>query len=180
MTIISDSITIAIRIIIFSILPSWGLANATATLVGQNLGANQPERAEKTVWTAGWYNMLFLLGLSILFFFFAEDICGIFTKDVVVIKEAALCLKVICTGYIFFGYEMIIMQAFNGAGDTYTPTLLSFIFMWLGQIPLAYTLAYTLGWNSMGVYIAIAFSSFLISMAAVYLFRKGKWKKMMV
>lgn len=168
--------TIAIRIIIFSILPSWGLSNATATLVGQNLGAGQPDRAEKTVWTAGWYNMLFLLFLSIIFFTMAQPICALFTQDIAVVNEAAVCLKIICCGYIFFAYQMIINQAFNGAGDTFTPTLLSFIFMWLVQIPLAYVLSYHIGFDSHGVYIAIAVSSVLITAAAIYLFRKGKWK----
>ncbi|NNE27614.1 MAG: MATE family efflux transporter [Saprospiraceae bacterium] len=172
--------TIAIRIIIFSILPSWGLSNATATLVGQNLGAGEPDRAEKTVWTAGFYNMMFLFVLSIIFFLFAKPISSIFTQDVLVINESALCLKIICLGYIFFAYQMVINQAFNGAGDTYTPTMLSFIFMWLVQIPLAYILAYVVEFNSMGVYMAISISSIFISTAAVYLFRKGKWKSQVV
>ncbi|MBT8229839.1 MAG: MATE family efflux transporter [Bacteroidia bacterium] len=172
--------TIAIRIIIFTILPSWGLANATATLVGQNLGAGEPERAEKTVWKAGFFNMIFLLFLSIFFIIFAKPISSIFTDDIAVINESALCLKVICLGYIFFAYEMIISQAFNGAGDTYTPTLLSFIFMWLLQIPLAYVLSFTLNLESLGVYMAISISSVFISMTAVYLFRKGRWKNTIV
>lgn len=172
--------TIAIRIIIFSILPSWGLANATATLVGQNLGANSPDRAEKTVWTAGFYNMIFLLCLSIIFIFFAKPITGFFTDDAQVIQEASLCLLVICLGYIFYAYDMIINQAFNGAGDTYTPTLLSFIFMWLIQIPVAYLLSYTFNFGSLGVYISISTSSALMAMTAVFLFRKGKWKNMQV
>ena len=172
--------TIAIRIIIFSILPSWGLSNATATLVGQNLGAGEPDRAEKTVWTAGFYNMVFLFILSVIFFLFAKPISGIFTQDALVIEESVLCLKIICLGYIFFAYQMVINQAFNGAGDTYTPTMLSFIFMWLVQIPLAYTLAYVVEFNSMGVYMAISISSIFISTAAIYLFRKGKWKTRVV
>ena len=172
--------TIAIRIIIFTILPSWGLANATATLVGQNLGAGEPDRAEKTVWKAGFYNMIFLFILSVFFIFFAHPISSLFTDNTVVIKESALCLKVICLGYIFFAYQMIISQAFNGAGDTYTPTLLSFIFMWLIQIPLAYGLSYTMSLSSLGVYMAISISSVFISITAVILFRQGKWKTTIV
>ncbi len=172
--------TIAIRIIIFTILPSWGLSNATATLVGQNLGAGKPERAEKTVWKAGFFNMVFLFIISIIFFLFANPISSFFTQDLAVVHESAMCLRIICLGYIFFAYQMIISQAFNGAGDTYTPTLLSFIFMWLVQIPLAYILSFTLGFESQGVYMAISISSVFISSAAVYLFRKGKWKEMKV
>jgi len=168
--------TIAIRIIIFSILPSWGLSNATATLVGQNLGASSPDRAEKTVWKAGRYNMFFLLFLSVLFFLFAHPICRQFTTDPMAVDEAVRCLKVICLGYIFFAYQMIINQAFNGAGDTVTPTKLSFVFMWLVQIPLAYYLSYNTFLGSMGVYVSISVSSVLMSMAAIYLFRKGRWK----
>ena len=172
--------TIAIRIIIFTILPSWGLANATATLVGQNLGANQADRAEKTVWLAGRYNMIFLLGVSVSFFIISKWLVSQFTTDTKVIEEAVFCLKIICLGYIFFAYEMIINQAFNGAGDTVTPTILSFIFMWLIQIPLAYVLANYFGLESKGVYISISVSSTLMTFAAVYLFRKGKWKLMKV
>lgn len=172
--------TIAIRIIIFSILPSWGLSNATATLVGQNLGAHEAGRAEQTVWKAGKYNMLYLLLLSVIFFLFAPWICSFFSSDPVVVREAVHCLKIICLGYIFFAYQMIINQAFNGAGDTATPTKLSFIFMWLIQIPLAYFLAGQTELNSSGVYVSIAVSSVLMSLAAIYLFKQGKWKEVIV
>jgi len=172
--------TIAIRIIIFSILPSWGLSNATATLVGQNLGASEPERAEITVWQAGKFNMLFLLFLSIIFFCFAPFIVSFFTTDATVAQEAVNCLKIICLGYVFFAYQMIINQAFNGAGDTVTPSWLSFIFMWLVQIPLAYVLAIHTALESKGVYISIAVSSMLMTAAAIYLFRKGRWKQVEV
>ena len=172
--------TIGIRIIIFSILPSWGLANATATLVGQNLGAGQPERAETTVWKAGFYNVFFLLSLTLIFVLFGEPICSIFSTDPEVIKEASLCLMVICLGNVFFSYQMIVTQAFNGAGDTTTPTILSFIFMWLVQIPLSYTLAVSLNMGSLGVYIAIGISSLLIALAAIFLYRRGKWKNVVV
>jgi len=169
--------TIAIRIIIFSILPAWGLANATATLVGQNLGANQAERAERTVWMAGKYNMIFLLILSIVFILFGKVIVSFFTEDPLVVQEGILCLKIISLGYVFFAYEMIIAQAFNGAGDTITPTVLNFIFMWLIQIPLAYYLSYYLIGDSRGVYLSIAISSSLMASCAIFLFKKGRWKK---
>jgi putative MATE family efflux protein len=172
--------TIAIRIIIFSILPSWGLSNATATLVGQNLGAKKPERAEITVWKAGRYNMIFLLMLSVLFLLAAKQICGFFTNDTTVIREAVLCLMIISTGYIFYAYQMIISQAFNGAGDTATPTKLNFVFMWLIQIPLAYFLSYYTALESRGVYVSISLSSVLLTIVAVYIFRKGNWKKVKV
>ena len=171
--------TIAIRVVIFSILPSWGLAMATATLVGQNLGANEPDRAEKTVWKACRYNMIYLVSLSVIFLIFGRYIIEIFTQDQVVIDEGVLCLKIICLSYIFFSYQMIILQAFNGAGDTRTPTWLSFIFMWLVQIPLAYVLAQT-ALGTIGVYIAICVSSFLITIASIVVFRQGKWKEIVV
>jgi len=168
--------TFAIRVIIFTILPSWGLANAVATLVGQNLGAGNPERAETTVWTAGKYNMYFLLGVSIIFFLIAEWIIGIFSKDPVVLDYGVSALKILCASYIFFAYQMILGQAFNGAGDTRTPTIMNFIACWLIQIPLAYFLAITVDLKVPGVYWAIAISSAILAAMSIYLFRKGKWK----
>jgi len=172
--------TIGIRIIIFSILPSWGLSNATATLVGQNLGAHNAERAEKTVWLASKYNAIFMVTLSILFFLGANWISSFFTQEQEVIDQSSLCLRILCLGYIFFAYQMILSQAFNGAGDTYTPTLLSFVFMWLMQIPLSYYLANYLEYGPLGVYAAICISQMFMSFASIYLFRKGNWKKIKV
>jgi len=168
--------TIGIRVIIFTILPSWGLANAAATLVGQNLGANQAERAEKTVWTAAKYNTFFLVFVAIVFFIFADPVLAMFTSDQAVISEGSICLKILCTSYLFFGYGMIISQAFNGAGDTYTPTKINFIGNWIIQIPLAYGLAIYLGLGPTGVYSAIVIAALFIMIMAIYLFRKGKWK----
>jgi len=168
--------TIGLRIIIFSILPSWGLANATATLVGQNLGAQQPERAEKTVWKAAFFNMLFLLGISFIYILLSKPICSFFSTDAAVINEAALCLIILSFGYVFFAYQMTVNQAFNGAGDTYTPTVISFVVMWLIQIPLAYLLAMKMDMGSKGVYLAIVISNVIASMTSVILFRRGKWK----
>jgi len=172
--------TIALRIIIFSILPSWGLANATATLVGQNLGADQADRAETTVWKAARYNMYFLLFISIVFLLAARPITGLFTTDPQVVKEATLCLWILSLGYVFFAYQMTVNQAFNGAGDTYTPTLINFVVMWLFQIPIAYLLSTHFGYGSRGVYVTIVLSNILATITSVVIFRKGRWKKVLV
>lgn len=172
--------TIAIRIIIFTILPSWGLANAVATLVGQNLGAKDPERAEKTVWMAGKYNMLFLLGISIIFFFSADFFISLFSQNPIVMSHGSSALQILCVSYIFFAYQMIIGQAFNGAGDTRTPTIMNFIACWLIQIPLAYFLAIQIEMGTSGVYWAIAISSTILALMGIYLFRLGKWKQKIV
>lgn len=168
--------TIAIRLIIFTILPSWGLANAAATLVGQNLGAGKPERAEKSVWAAAYYNMLFLLSVSIIYFIMAPYILPFFDPNPEVIQAGVLSLRVICVGYVFFAYGMVISQAFNGAGDTRTPTLINLICFWLIQIPLGYLLAVPLGFKLAGVCAAIGISETILALIAIYLFKKGTWK----
>ncbi|UZR93971.1 MATE family efflux transporter [Chondrinema litorale] len=172
--------TIAFRIIMFTILPSWGVANAAATLVGQNLGAKKPEMAEKAVWLASFYNMIFLGLISALFFIRANDFVGIFTSEPQVVSQATLSLKIICCGYIFFAYGMVISQSFNGAGDTFTPTLINFICYWLVQIPLAWFSSVYFGFGVAGVYFAIAFSLSLLAIISIILFRQGRWKKVMV
>lgn len=172
--------TIGIRIIIFTILPSWGLSNAVATLVGQNLGAGKPERAEKTVWKAGFYNMLFMVSISIIFFLFARFMVGLFIDDLIVIEYGVSTLQILCVGYIFFSYQMVISQAFNGAGDTRTPTILNFLCLWLIQIPLAYYLAKNAGMGPEGVFWAITLAESLLAMLAISLFRRGKWKTIKV
>lgn len=169
--------TLAIRIIIFTILPSWGLSNAVATLVGQNLGAGHSDRAAQTVWTAGWYNMLFMLGVSVFFFLLSEPVVGLFTRDAAVVSIATQALKILCLGYIFFAYQMVLSQAFNGAGDTRTPTLLNFIMLWLIEVPLAYVLALKMGMGPAGVFWSITISSSLLAVVFVVLFRKGSWAK---
>ena len=168
--------TISMRIIMFSILPSWGLANAAATLVGQNLGANQPERAEKSVWVCARYNMFFLLFVSILFFVFAENIVGLFNAHGKVAEYAIQSLHYITVGYIFFAYGMTISQAFNGAGDTRTPTIINFFAYWLFQLPLAYLLAVFLEMGPSGAFLSVALSIFFIATAFILAFRRGKWK----
>lgn len=172
--------TIAIRVIIFTILPSWGMANAAATLVGQNLGAGQPERAEKSVWKAGFMNMVFLGLVSIVFYFASEAILKFFTQDVEVIDYGTRCLQIVAFGYIMYGYGMVISQSFNGAGDTKTPTILSFCGFWLFQIPLAYLLAMKTSLQTDGVFWAIAIAESAMAIAGIIIFRKGNWKKVKI
>jgi putative MATE family efflux protein len=172
--------TISIRLIIFTILPAWGLANAAATLVGQNLGAGQPERAEQSVWKAAFYNMIFLLVVSIVFFIFARPFMSFFTDVPNVIEAGVLSLRIICVGYIFFAYGMVISQAFNGAGDTRTPMFINLFCFWLLEIPLSYFLSVTLGMGLAGVCWAIAGSETVLAILAVIIFRRGKWKKISI
>jgi Na+-driven multidrug efflux pump len=168
--------TIAIRVVIFVILPSWGLSNAAATLVGQNLGAGKPDRAEQAVWRTGFYNMLFLGSLGVLFVFMAEPIARLFTHDPAVLPLAASCLRIISYGNIGYAYGMVMLQAFNGAGDTVTPTIVNFFGFWLLEIPLAYWLAIPMGLRSKGAYIAIVIAECAIAAASAVLFKRGKWK----
>jgi putative MATE family efflux protein len=172
--------TIAIRVIIVTLLPSWGMANAAATLVGQNLGANQADRAEKSVWKTGLYNMIFLMIVMVGYLAFSQHILGFFTIDAEVIRYGTECLQIVALGYIFYGYGMVISQSFNGAGDTTTPTLLNFFGFWCFQIPLAYMLAVYLGYEATGVYAAISIAESAIAVAGIIIFRRGKWKTVKV
>lgn len=167
---------IAIRLIIFTILPSWGLANAAATLVGQNLGAGQPDRAATSVWRTAFYNMLFLLSVGIIFIINSNFLIRWFTDEPAVIEAGVLSLRIICVGYVFFAYGMVISQAFNGAGDTRTPTIMNLICFWMIEIPLGYILAINLGFGLAGVCWAIAISETMLAVLAILLFRRGKWK----
>jgi putative MATE family efflux protein len=169
--------TIAIRILIFVILPSWGLSNAAATLVGQNLGANQPERAEASVWRTGFYNMLFLGGIGVVFIIFAEPIIRLFTNDPAVVPLGTSCLRILSYGNIGYSYGMVMLQAFNGAGDTVTPTIVHLFGFWFLEIPLAYWLAIHAGWGTSGVFYAIVIAEAAIAAAGILLFRRGKWKQ---
>jgi putative MATE family efflux protein len=168
--------TIGIRIVIFVILPSWGLSNAAATLVGQNLGAKQPERAEASVWKTGLYNMIFLGTVGVFFSIFAEPIIKLFTNDPAVIPLAVSCLRILSYGNIAYAYGMVMLQAFNGAGDTLTPTIVNFFGFWLLEIPLAYALAIPMGMRANGAYYAIVIAEAAIAMAGILLFRRGRWK----
>src|SRR5579863_2414391 len=172
--------TIAIRIVIFIILPSWGLSNAAATLVGQNLGAKQPERAETSVWRTGFYNMLFLGTVGIAFIIFAEPIVRLFTHDPEVIPLAASCLRIVSYGNIGYAYGMVMLQAFNGAGDTITPTIVNFFGFWLLEIPLAYFLALPMRMQARGAYFSIVAAEAAIAAAGVILFKRGYWKKQQI
>ena len=169
--------TIAIRIVIFVILPSWGLSNAAATLVGQNLGANKPDRAETAVWRTGLYNVIFLGTVGVIFIIFAQPIVRLFINDPEVVPLGAACLRIVSYGNLGYAYFMVMMQAFNGAGDTITPTIVNFFGFWVFEIPLAYVLAKPLAMRSNGVFFSIALAESAMAAASAILFRRGKWKK---
>ena len=171
---------IAVRVIVFALLPAWGLSNAAATLVGQNLGAKQPERAERSVWITGWYNMAFLGGVTVVFLTMAHHIVGIFTDDSAILPNGVNCLRIISYGYVFYAWEMVMVQAFNGAGDTWTPTRVNFGCFWLFQLPVAWLMARTLGLGPDGVYWAVAMSYSLAAVVAIVLFKRGRWKTTVV
>jgi putative MATE family efflux protein len=172
--------TLAIRVIIFALLPSWGMSNAAATLVGQNLGAGKPERAERSVWLTGFYNMLFLGGVGLIFIAFADQIIGLFTSDRTVAPLAANGLRVLSYGYISYAWGMVVTASFNGAGDTVTPTLLNLFCFWLCQIPIAWTLAFRTSLGPRGVFIAVVIGDTLLAISSILLFRRGKWKKTVI
>jgi putative MATE family efflux protein len=176
----SSGYQIAIRNAVFFILPAWGLSNAAATLVGQNLGAKQPERASQSVLLTAKYNAIFMSGVMLLFVLFASPIISIFTKETAVQNVGRIALQIIGTGYIFYGIGMVMIQALNGAGDTRTPTWIHFAGFWLFQIPLAYFMAKILDWGPIGVFIAIPVAETAIAIAAWIFFLKGKWKKVIV
>ncbi|MGQ0740064.1 MAG: MATE family efflux transporter [Bacteroidota bacterium] len=171
---------IAIRNVVFFILPAWGLSNAAATLVGQNLGAKQPDRAEKSVLLTMKYNAVFMSFVMLLFLFFARPIINIFNSNPVVVQYGAQALQIIGSGYIFYGIGMVMIQALNGAGDTKTPTWINFAGFWLFQIPFAYLLAHGFAMGPEGAFIAIPVAETLIALAAYYYFKKGKWKEVEV
>jgi putative MATE family efflux protein len=172
--------TIALRVIIVALLPAWGLSNAVATLVGQNLGAGKPERAERSAWIAGGYNMAFLLGVMALFLWKAEPLVALFSADPEVQRMGALCLRVVSYGYGFYAWGMVLVQAFNGAGDTVTPTWINFFCYWLFQIPIAWLLARSLGQGPLGVFLAITLAESLIAVVGLLVFRRGAWKRKVV
>ena len=172
--------TIALRIMLFTLMPAWGLSNAAATLVGQNLGAGQPDRAEASVWKIGLYNMIFLITVSIIYFFFNTSLMTIFTDNQNVIDIGAEWLRILSYAYFVYGWWMVSVQAFNGSGDTRTPTWINIVFFWLIQIPLSYWLAIVLDWQHSGVFWAVFFSETAVGIFTLWLFSKGKWKKTQV
>jgi putative MATE family efflux protein len=168
--------TIAIRIMIFSLLPSWGMSNAAATLVGQNLGAGQPDRAVRSVWMTALINLGFLGIAGAVFMTYPAFFIRLFISDPLVVEAGAQCLRMISIGFVFYAFGMVMIQAFNGAGDTQTPMILNLIFFWLIEIPLAWFLAINLGLEERGVYIAIVLAESSIAIAGILLFQRGKWK----
>jgi putative MATE family efflux protein len=168
--------TIAIRIVIFSLLPSWGLANAAATLVGQNLGANKPERAEKSVWTTSFINMGFLAIFAMIFIAQPEFFIRLFIDDPLVIGYGIQALQVISFGYLFYAFGMVMPQAFNGAGDTTTPTIINLVSFWMIELPVAYLLANILGFEEKGVFYSIVIAESVMACMGIWLFKRGKWK----
>ncbi|HET8624173.1 MAG TPA: MATE family efflux transporter, partial [Gemmatimonadales bacterium] len=168
--------TIAIRIVIFALLPSWGLGNAAATMVGQALGAKKPDRAERAVWIAAGYNFAFLGSIGVVFVLGAGPIVALFTNDPAVSEYAENCLRIVSLGFPLYAYGMILEQSFNGAGDTWTPTWINLGCFWLFEIPLAWLLAVPLGVGPVGVFAAITGAYSMTAAVSWVLFRRGRWK----
>jgi putative MATE family efflux protein len=170
----------ALRIMMFFILPAWGLSNAAATLVGQNLGAKKIERAEKSVFTTAKYNVIFMVIITVITLVFSSSLISFFTNDLIIQKIAVEALQTMCLGYVFYGIGMVLINTFNGAGDTWTPTMINFFGFWLFQIPLAYLLAKYYKMGPTGVFIAIPIAETAITLASIVLYKKGKWKRIKV
>jgi len=172
--------TVGIRVVVFAILPSWGMSNAAATLVGQNLGAGDPGRAERSVWRACLYNLAFLSFTGLIFVVFARPIVSAFTSDPEVLAFGTDCLRIVAAGFPFYAYGMVLSQSFNGAGDTRTPTLLNLIVFWIWELPLAWALAVTLGLGPRGAFVAVGVAFSTLALGAAAIFRRGRWKKVVV
>src|SRR5215213_2556514 len=168
--------TIGIRVIVFALLPSWGMSNAAATMVGQALGAGKPDRAERAVWIAGFYNMWFLGTIGLLFVVFADSIIGLFTSDPLVLSYGIDCLRVVACGFLFYAYGMVVTQSFNGAGDTWTPTVINLFIFWLFEIPLAYLLAFKFGLGPHGVFVSVGLAFSMLAVVSAAVFKRGRWK----
>jgi putative MATE family efflux protein len=171
---------VGIRVVLFALLPSWGMSNAAATMVGQALGARNPDRAERAVWKAGFYNMIFLGVLGLVFILFARPIVLIFTSDPNVVPYGVDCLRIISYGFLFYAYGMVLGQSFNGAGDTWTPTIINLFVFWLWELPLAYFLALHLAMGPRGVFIAITIAFSTLAVVSAIVFRRGRWKTRVV
>ena len=172
--------TIGIRVVIFALLPSWGLSNAAATMVGQNLGARQPGRAERAVWMAAYYNMWVLGTVGLVFVVFAPGIISIFTRDPAIVPHGVGCLRIVSAGFVFYAYGMVVSNAFNGAGDTWTPTVLNLACFWLIEVPLAWVLSRLPALGPDGVFAAIAIAFSTLALASSLIFRRGRWKTRVV
>jgi putative MATE family efflux protein len=172
--------TIALRIMMFTMMPAMGLANAATTLVGQNLGAKMPDRAERSVWITGLWNMFYLIAVSFVFFFYNDELIAIFTDELKVISIGGKWMKIVSFSFFVYGWWMVAVQAFNGAGDTVTPTKINFFFFWLIEIPLAYFMAKTLGMEYTGIFWAIFIAETSVGLVTLWLFTKGKWKQVEV
>ncbi len=172
--------TIGIRVIVFALLPSWGMANAAATMVGQALGARKPDRAETAVWRAGFYNMICLGIVGVLFVVFARQIIGLFTNDPNVVPYGVDCLRIVSYGFLFYAYGMVLTQSFNGAGDTWTPTIINLFVFWLWELPLGYVLAIVFGIGPRGVFLAIMIAFSTLALISAIVFRRGNWKTRVV
>ena len=172
--------TIALRIMMFTMMPAWGLSNAAATLVGQNLGAGNPDRAESSVWKIGVYNMIFLVGVAVIYFFYNNELMAFFTEDQRVIDIGSEWLRILSYSYFVYGWWMVSTQAFNGAGDTKTPTKINLVFFWFIQIPLCYMLAISFDWGHSGVFWGVFFSETSVGLFTLWLFTRGTWKKTVV
>jgi Na+-driven multidrug efflux pump len=168
---------VAIRVVIFFILPAWGLSNAAATLVGQNLGAGHPQRAEQAVWRTGLYNMLFLGVLGVIFFVYATPVVGLFVDDPAVVAIGARALRTFACGNIAYAWVMVTLQAFNGAGDTVTPTVVNFFGFWVLEIPLAWWLATRVHLRAEGAFLSVVIAECSIAVASLILFKQGRWKR---
>lgn len=172
--------TIAIRVMMFTMMPAWGMSNAAATLVGQNLGARQPERAEASVWQIGRYNMGYLLCIALLFFLLPRELVGFFSSDAQVVDIGGEWLRILSYSLFVYGWWMVSVQAFNGAGDTATPTWINVVFFWLIQIPLAWLLALHLKLGHSGVFWAVFVSETAVGLFTLWLFSRGRWKTVQV
>lgn len=168
--------TIGMRIFVFASMPAWGLGSAAATMVGQNLGAQRPARAERAVWVTGLYNLLFMGAVAVLFIAAPEVLVGVFTTDAAVMPVAVNCLRIVAYGNLSYAFGMVMVQAFNGAGDTVTPTLINVVGFWLCEIPLAWYLAMPAGWEATGVFAAIPIAESLVTALGVAVFLGGRWK----
>jgi putative MATE family efflux protein len=169
--------TIGIRVIMFALLPAFGVSNAAATMVGQNLGAGQPDRAERAVWTAALYNMIFLGAVGLVFLVGARFIGGIFTSDPLVQPFAVACLRIVSLGFVFYACGMVLTQAFNGAGDTWTPTVINLFVFWLWEIPLAWWLSSRASLGARGVFMALTIAYSTLAIVSAVIFKRGAWKR---